>query len=731
MADGLHAAAAFPIRLANDVFGVIESFSTEVLEPDQDLLDLLSAVGNHISHFILRGETEDRLRHSEAVKSAIVQSAIDCVISIDHEGRVIEWNPAAEETFGYPRAEVIGKEMAELIIPPRLREKHRQGITRYLETGEGPLLNKRVEITGQRANGEEIPVELAVVPVSLEGAPIFTGYLRDITESKRAERERGELLERERTARTEAESAGKRLWQLQHITEAALSHLSLEELFDELLMRIAEVLNVEIAAILLASDDGDYLTVRATLGLTARGSRRRLRLGRGLVGRVAASGRPEFVENPRRIHLAIPELRHKKTHSLGAVPLMVERRVTGVVLVGSTKPRTFSRDDELLLQLAADRIAIAIENARLYEREHGIAAALQRSLLLHRLPDIPNVGLAARYFPGGAGVDVGGDWYDVIPLPQGRVGLGIGDVAGRGIRAATIMGQLRNAVRAYAFEGVAPGTVLSRVNRLVNSLERTGMVTAVYLIFDPETGDMTYSCAGHPPPLLRRAEGTVEYLNEGRSLPLGVLENSDYYEGHVALEPGDALMLYTDGLIEKHGEGIDEGMARLRSAVADAPEDLEELCEHVVLRIFEGGEISDDVAFVLIRNLSRVEPLRIRAPAKAPSAVVLRRAMREWLQGVGSSEDDIFDITVACGEAVSNSIEHAYDLGDGDVELVAEAANGSVVVSVYDFGRWRSPRAGDRGRGFQLMRALMDDVEVLPSAEGSQVRLTRRLNLPA
>jgi PAS domain S-box-containing protein len=731
LAEGLHAAFAFPIALGERIFGVIESFSVDVLELDRELLELLQAIGNQIGQFIQNAESQQSLRESEALKSAMVESALDCVISIDHRGSIIEFNAAAEETFGYKRGDVIGKEMADLIIPERYRDQHRQGLARYVETGEGPILNKRIEIEALRADGTEFQVELAIVPAKVAPLPFFTGYLRDITNKKQTEGEVTGLLESEREAREEAERATRRLWQLQHITEAALSHLSRDDLLDELLVRIADTLNVEVALMLLMDDEREYLTVRATLGLDKSLEREAIAVGRGVAGRIAARGRPEFASDISEIELSFPELRDQGIRALGGVPLIAEEEIIGVLLVGTASARAFSSDDELLLRLTADRLSVAIEHARLYEREHNIAVALQRSLLLARLPQIPNVSLAARYLPGGAGVEVGGDWYDVIALPEGRVGLVIGDVAGRGTRAATIMGQLRNTVRAYAFEGASPPRVLGRVNRMVNSFERTGMATVTYIVFDPDTGQMLLTSAGHPPPLLRRADGSVRFLYGGRSVPLGVMNDAQYEADQMQLDPGDVLMLYTDGLVESRSVGLEEGMTRLSTIVAGAPDEVEALCEHILEKLFDDKAILDDVAFVALKYLAHTEPLRIRLPAASPSVAIMRRAIRKWLTAIGASEENVFDLTVACGEAIANSIEHAYGLGEGDVELRAEESGGVVTLTVRDYGHWRPPRETDRGRGLELMRSLVDEVEVTPASDGSQVRLLRRIRHPA
>jgi PAS domain S-box-containing protein len=725
--EGLHTGLAFPVLAGDEVLGAIEVFSRETLEVDEEVMEPLSAVGLQLGGFLQRQISEDFTRVSEARLSAILGAALDCIITMDAQGRVIDFNPAAEETFGYKRADVIGKELAALIIPPALRDRHRSGLANYLETGEGPFIGNRIELTAMRSNGEEFPIELALSDIGLPDELVFTGYVRDITERQRVEEEHAALLESERAARADAERATARLWQLQHITDAALSHLSLDDLLNELLMRIGELLEIDIAMILLRGEADDYLTIRASIGLETGQQSGRLRVGRGIAGEVAASGAPVIVDELTSSQIALPGLRRRGARSTLAVPLIIEGKVTGVLQVASTRSRQFSEDDSLLLQLAAGRMAVAIEHARLYEQEHGIAAALQRSLLQNRIPEIPGLEIAARYLPGGAGVEVGGDWFDVIGLPEGRVGLVIGDVAGRGIRAATVMGQLRYATRAYAIDGARPGKVLRRVNRLVDQLERPGLATAIYAIFDPEAGTLTWARAGHPPPLVRNSDG-VRFLEGANSLPLGVTTEAQWSEDTVSIEAGATLLLYTDGLLEHRHRDVEAGLKHLKAAAESAPDRAESLCDHILQEIFGGEEITDDAALVALRLVPYSEPLMIRLPAVPSSVGSLRRVLRKWLEGAGVGDEEIFEIIVACGEAVSNSIEHAYGLGEGDIELEAAMLNGEVAVTVRDYGRWRAERETDRGRGFTMMRELMDDVDITPASGGTEVRLTRAVS---
>ena len=234
-------------------------------------------------------------------------------------------------------------------------------------------------------------------------------------------------------------------------------------------------------------------------------------------------------------------------------------------------------------------------------REHQIAETLQRSLLPAGLPEIPGIALTARYVPASADVHVGGDWYDVVPLPGGLVGLVIGDVAGHGLQAAATMGQLRMAVRAYALQDPSPVTVLRGVQQLASQLSLPEMTTLIYLVFDPRTRQLRFSNAGHPP-VLMIGNGTTRYLADGLAPPVGATTDDYFPEEVEELDAGATLLLYTDGLIERRGESIQVGLDRLSlTAVSNGPEDLDGLCDHLVSSLVDNVAVADDVALVAMR----------------------------------------------------------------------------------------------------------------------------------
>jgi anti-sigma regulatory factor (Ser/Thr protein kinase) len=368
---------------------------------------------------------------------------------------------------------------------------------------------------------------------------------------------------------------------------------------------------------------------------------------------------------------------------------------------------------------------------RLYEQEHAIATRLQRSLLPHELPRVPGLATAVRYSPGGAGTQVGGDWYDAIGLPDGRVMLVMGDVAGRGVEAASMMGQLRSAIRAYALHGDDPAALLSHLNGFLLQLAEDTMATVQLACIDHQAGTVTLASAGHPPALLVPPEGESRWLTGGRGVPIGALDEPGYRSVQEELEPGSTLVLYTDGLVEQRGEDLRAGLDRLEASILDGPPDLEELCDHV-LRRADREPGSDDVTLLVLRTISSAdERVLLEMPGDPPALAALRATVRRWLAASEASPEEIQDITMAVNEAVQNSIEHGHALNPRPFDVELSRADGEVVVVVRDRGRWRTGSNSERGRGIPLMRALMTDVDIERGAEGTTVTLRRRLREPA
>jgi anti-sigma regulatory factor (Ser/Thr protein kinase) len=361
------------------------------------------------------------------------------------------------------------------------------------------------------------------------------------------------------------------------------------------------------------------------------------------------------------------------------------------------------------------------------EVERSVADTLQHSILRDQLPAIPGLRFAARYLAGSDEAEIGGDWYDVIPLRDGKVGLVIGDVVGRGIRAAARMAHLQGAARAYALEGLRPSLVLERTDAFAQRLERPGMATLLYAILDPEAATLRFASAGHPPPLLVGPDPEAHFAEGRAGAPVGTVGFPVYEESVVAIEQGATVLLYTDGLVERSSIALTEGMESLREAATVIPGDPEALCRLLPETVLEGVP-GDDTALLAVR----LEPLNgdridMVLPADSESLAPMRRALARWLKAAGADHSEAYEVLVATGEACANAIAHAYPAGDASFELSGSRARDGLQIQVRDRGRWRAPRGELRRRGLTLMETLMDEMELDKSENGTTVTLRRRL----
>jgi serine phosphatase RsbU (regulator of sigma subunit)/anti-sigma regulatory factor (Ser/Thr protein kinase) len=454
---------------------------------------------------------------------------------------------------------------------------------------------------------------------------------------------------------------------------------------------------------------------------------------RGPASEAMRSGELVAVESPEELVGRWPGLAEAQARTGDAAtiaaPLLRDGRPFGVLYVAYRAPRPLDRRRRELARTLATLLAQALERAQRFEEEHALALAFQETLLPARLPRAHRVELAARYRPGGTELQVGGDWYDVIDLEPGRLAVVVGDVVGHGLRAALMMGQLRNAVRAYALEEPSPAAVLERVNHFALSLGDDAFGTVVVAVLDELDGAVRLASAGHLPPVLVPPDGRARLLDVPGSLPVGSLPTAAYAEHRLALEPGARLLLYTDGLVERRDRPLDEGLERLRRAAASAAgTDSEALAELVLDGLLGAAEPDDDVALVVLTLLPARSRLVRELPLDPAALAPLRRELAVWLRGLGASDTEVYDITLSCMEACTNAIEHAVRPSRPLVEVTAEARGEDVVLVVRDHGAWRDgPPRPDRGRGLLFMRTFMDAVEVRRGDAGSNVVLRRRL----
>jgi serine phosphatase RsbU (regulator of sigma subunit)/anti-sigma regulatory factor (Ser/Thr protein kinase) len=537
------------------------------------------------------------------------------------------------------------------------------------------------------------------------------------------------LRAQERDARAVAEAANKRVRDLQWITDAALPHVGLQDLLDQLLDRIVHVFGADHGAVLLRTEESSRLELHASRGVAPNLSADTYRsIADRLAGRLALSRHPVILDQREIGGAARSWLGSVGMRSFLGLPLILDRQLLGVLYVGRRGARPFSDDDAALLQLVGDRVALAVDRARLFEQERHIAETLQRSLLPEQLPEIPGLQVAVRYLPAGAGMEVGGDWFDMFELGDGRVVLAMGDVVGRGVRAAALMGKLRTSLEAYAYDGHSPREVVERLHAVMERQHRAEMATLLYVALEPDRGSAELASAGHLPMLVKAADGAARFVARGTSPPLGALPFLHFESSRVNIEAGSALVLFTDGLVEVRGTSIELRLEELRRAVEAGPPDPEELCDAVLTEMLGHEEPQDDVA-LLVLGVSRL-PVRgftLDLPAEPEALSSVRKALERWLSEAGTDRRDAHAIKVACGEACANAIEHAYRPGDAAFRIEARRNDTEVLIVVRDFGGWREPRGTDRGRGLPLMQALMDSVHVDPSSDGTTVRLRRRL----
>ena len=363
---------------------------------------------------------------------------------------------------------------------------------------------------------------------------------------------RAKLYEAERTARAEVEKANARLARLQAISDVALAHLDLDELLENLLSRVRSALRTDGATVLLVSPEGTHLSVRAASGIQSEmDAQVQVPVGRGFAGRIAYTRQPLVVNDLSTYPVISPILR-KNVRSIMGVPLESEGRVLGVLHVSSREYREFGEEDIQFLQLAADRASAAIRKAQLYEERDRIAKTLQQSLLPGKLPPIPELELGAAYRAGGEGVEVGGDFYDVFDTGDGGWAAVIGDVCGKGAEAAALTSFARHTVRTGALRDRRPSVILELLNEGLLRQELEGkFCTIAYARVRPGVGGsrVTVSCGGHPLPVVVRADGKVETVGEPGTL-IGVFEEIDLTDRPADLTAGDALVLYTDGVVE-------------------------------------------------------------------------------------------------------------------------------------------------------------------------------------
>ncbi|MGY3678226.1 SpoIIE family protein phosphatase [Streptomyces sp. TE33382] len=432
---------------------------------------------------------------------------------------------------------------------------------------------------------------------------------------------------------------------------------------------------------------------------------------------------PRFIESAEEFAasypLLWPSISHLGITSAAYLPLIAQARPIGALGLLYGDKEGFTADERNLMVALGSSIAQSLQRAMLYEQEHDLAEGLQQAMLPRRIPEVPGAQVAVRYRSARLGRDIGGDWYDIIPLPGGRVGAVIGDVQGHDTHAAAVMGQLRIVLRAYAAEGHSPATVMARASVFLHELDTDRFATCSYAEVDLTTGVVQLVRAGHVDPLVRDGDGSCRRLPAEGGLPLGLsaeFGRLEYPVSTVELDPGQTLVLYTDGLVEMPGTDLDEGMQLLTAMVTNGPQHLQTLADQLCEAVDErGGE--DDVAVLLLRRRAADAPqpggrLQQHVAQNDPEALsssrhMIRAAVRAW-----GAKDRADEVELAADELITNALMHT----DGGAVVTIRVLAGTerrLRVDVEDRSsalprRRDAGESGVSGRGLMLVDRLAD-----------------------
>ncbi|WP_067709630.1 SpoIIE family protein phosphatase [Nocardia yamanashiensis] len=663
----------------------------------------------------------DDLAGRDAFRTALVESLQDGFFVVDAQGTLIEVNSAFGALTGYgpddvpyplphpwtipesPRYPDLGTDAARFVMPIR----HRDGRQLWLAVSTSSLVKPE--------NGERI----------------FVGTLRDVT------------AEHDAQARDQAVS---------RLATAVGAATSVVEVLTVGLEELRRAVGAESAVVsvwpnrhtgpeLYVSEDvppvAEYGPRNAAwAGGTregepghANGTRPSVDPPDGRESRQVLDARARALLDrarlrPGRTLFAIPE---GSSSSEGIVAPLGEMADSALWL-RFPAPRVITPGDWALFSLLIGHLSLAVQRARNFDQARSTSLTLQRAMLGPiELPP----RFSVHYEPALPPLEIGGDWYDVVRLEDGTIGVVVGDCVGRGLSAAVVMGQLRTAARALLLRGAGPAQLLAELDKVAGRIPGAMCTTVCAAILDPVRGLVRYSSAGHMPPVLAEPGTRGRLLEGGRAVPLATFDPARRPEATTAMAPGSTLVLFTDGLVEQRGIDIDDRFTELAHELTDAAGLLpREVADAVLSRLRPTGGYDDDVAMVVYRQPPA--PLHLDLPAAAHELSGIRRALKSWLAAAAIPADVATDLIAAANEAVSNSIEHAYRDGEpGRVELIAESGIDTVTLVVTDTGNWRPLPAdpGHRGRGIAMMRALTDQLDIDHTGPGTRVRML--LKLPA
>ncbi len=631
-----------------------------------------------------RARAED-LADRDKFRTALVNSLQEGFFVCDHEGAVIEMNNAFIELLGYPN-EGLPYPWPHPWLVDEKTAGQKQSPLRSRDSAE-------YETPVRHRDGRLAWVMVSINAVSGSGTEqdVYVGTVRDVT-AERAFAARENAVLRLATAVAVAKSV------------AELLSITLEE--------CRAAIDVQrVVAVTWPTGDGEP-TVRAAgepsestwrgldpwLRTTFQDARRQLPLTASTIDRP---------DNPGKAQGLVAVLT-----GAGDVALWLELRT----------PRWVSAEDRLLVTVLTGHLSLAMQHVRQFESARETSLTLQRAML----PLVePPPGFVVRYEPAVPPLEIGGDWYDVLPIGENRIGIVVGDCVGRGLPAAAVMGQLRSSARALLINGAQPARLLEQLDSAAALIPNAYCTTVFLAILDTESGVLQYSNAGHMPPVLVCAgtDSGSTVLSDARSVPLAVGRDEPRPQASQVLPPGSTLMLYTDGLVERKQESIDDGITRAAQILVETMNlPLDVIADNMLRDLAPAAGYDDDVAMVIYRR--RPAPLRIESAATAERLADVRRELTAWLQAADVPAAQAADIVLVISEACTNCVEHAYRGQSAGSMLTEVAAVGyQVHARITDSGSWKPPAVipGNSGRGLVLMRALSDSMEIDSTPTGTVI----------
>jgi PAS domain S-box-containing protein len=672
---------------------------------------------------------------------AILSSAPIGIAVFDLDLRYVRVNDAYAEISGRSVDEHLGGRVGDVVpLPYTVRADLRRVVT----TGR-TILDRAVELPDPGAPGLSRHFNVSYYPVrTTSGVLIGAGAaVVEVTEAKRSEAERAALLR-------QAEEAQQRLAILATASTVLASTMQIDELLD----RLARVLTPGVADWCVIEAFGtsgaiEHVAVSHRQPEAARKLAADLLAhpiaanATGPVAAVIASGEARLF-GPGSVSDAMAGAARDRgrpdlvdgfdLQASVIVPIEARGQVLGVLVLSTEGDRGLGVDDLDLAVEVAHRAALALGNARAYQQEHQIAESLQRSLLPEAVDSVRGLELSVEYLAATDGASVGGDWYDVICFDDGAVGVVVGDVVGHDLAASSAMGQLRSTLRAFAYEDhTSPGGTLARLDRLFDALGLT-YATCVLGIVDPTSRRFQWSAAGHPPPLLLRA-GEARFLEGGGGALLGLSAGAHTGSAQTTLEEGDVLVLYTDGLVERRGESISDGLARLARVAERLPvTSTKELCNGLVEAMLPSGHARDDDVAILVARLTAPadELHELLLPHGGQSVAQARRFVRDRLEAAGWTEEaDVAELLVS--EIATNAVRY----GTPPYLVTVEFSGDCVEVAVAD-EELAPPRAAtgggdlaESGRGLLLVAELAANWGTRSRQGGKSVWFTLERSRPS